>query len=67
MRFLIIIAAFLLASCTGFNIGRNTDGGKKRQFTNETLLGYTPVKHQGSSPLCWAYAMLATIETDTDG
>lgn len=64
MRFLIIIAAFLLASCTGFNIGRNTDGGKKRQFTNETLLGYTPVKHQGSSPLCWAYAMLATIETE---
>ena len=64
MRFLIIITAFLLASCTGFNIGRNTDGGKKRQFTNETLLGYTPVKHQGSSPLCWAYAMLATIETE---
>ena len=64
MRFLIIIAAFLLASCTDFNIGRNTDASKKRQFTNETLLGYTPVKHQGSSPLCWAYAMLATIETE---
>lgn len=64
MRFLIIIAAFLLASCTDFNIGRNTDVGKKRQFINETLLGYTPVKHQGSSPLCWAYAMLATIETE---
>lgn len=64
MRFLIIIAAFLLASCTYLNIGRNTDAGKKRQFINETLLGYTPVKHQGSSPLCWAYAMLATIETE---
>lgn len=64
MRFLIIIAVFLLASCTDFNIGRNTDASKKRQFTNETLLGYTPVKHQGSSPLCWAYAMLATIETE---
>lgn len=64
MRFLIIIAAFLLVSCTDFNIGRNTDAGKKRQFTNETLLGYTPVKHQGNSPLCWAYAMLATIETE---
>ena len=64
MRFLIIIAAFLLASCTDFNIGRNMDASKKRQFTNETLLGYTPVKHQGSSPLCWAYAMLATIETE---
>lgn len=64
MRFLIIIAAFLLASCTDFNIGRNMDASKKRQFTNETLLGYTPVKHQGNSPLCWAYAMLATIETE---
>ena len=64
MRFLIIIAAFLLASCTDLNIGRNTDAGNKRKFTNETLLGYTPVKHQGSSPLCWAYAMLATIETE---
>lgn len=64
MRFLIIIAAFLLASCTDFNIGRNMDASKKRQVTNETLLGYTPVKHQGSSPLCWAYAMLATIETE---
>ena len=64
MRFLIIIAACLLASCTDFNIGRNTDAGNKRKFTNETLLGYTPVKHQGSSPLCWAYAMLATIETE---
>ncbi len=64
MRFLIIIAACLLASCTDLNIGRNIDDGNKRQFTNETLLGYTPVKHQGSSPLCWAYAMLATIETE---
>ena len=64
MRFLIIIAACLLASCTDFNIGRHIDDGNKRQFTNETLLGYTPVKHQGSSPLCWAYAMLATIETE---
>ena len=25
---------------------------------------FPPVKHQGSSPLCWAYAMLATIETE---
>ena len=24
----------------------------------------TPVKNQGKSELCWAYAMLATIETE---
>ena len=32
-------------------------------FTNELLLPMTPVKDQGKSELCWAYAMLATIET----
>lgn len=33
-------------------------------FTNEVLLKTTPVKSQGKSNLCWAYAMLATIETE---
>ena len=33
-------------------------------FTNELLLPMTPVKNQGKSELCWAYAMLATIETE---
>lgn len=33
-------------------------------FTNELLLPMTPVKDQGKNELCWAYAMLATIETE---
>lgn len=33
-------------------------------FTDEVRLPYTPVKNQGRSNLCWAYAMLATIETE---
>ena len=33
-------------------------------ITVDTLLKTTPVKDQGQSDLCWAYAMLATIETD---
>ena len=33
-------------------------------FTNKVLLPMTPVKNQGDSELCWAYAMLATIETE---
>jgi bleomycin hydrolase len=39
---------------------------EKRQhtFTDELLLPMTPVKNQGKSELCWAYAMLATIETE---
>ena len=36
----------------------------RHTFTNELLLPMTPVKNQGKSELCWAYAMLATIETE---
>lgn len=34
------------------------------QFTIEVLNSYTPVKDQGKSSTCWAYAMLAAIETE---
>ena len=37
---------------------------QQHTFTNELLLPMTPVKDQGKSELCWAYAMLATIETE---
>ena len=33
-------------------------------FTDDVLLPMTPIKDQGKSELCWAYAMLATIETE---
>lgn len=33
-------------------------------FHDDILLPTTPVKDQGSSSLCWVYAMLATIETE---
>ena len=33
-------------------------------YTHELLLPMTPVKDQGDTELCWAYAMLATIETE---
>ena len=33
-------------------------------FTDELLLPMTPIKDQGKTELCWAYAMLATIETE---
>ena len=33
-------------------------------FNNDVLLPITPVKDQRNSDLCWAYAMLATIETE---
>ncbi len=34
------------------------------KMTDEVRLKTTPVKDQGHSSLCWAYAMLATIETE---
>jgi bleomycin hydrolase len=34
------------------------------QFTTEVMLPFTPVKSQGESQLCWAYAMLSAIETE---
>ena len=33
-------------------------------YTHDLLLPMTPMKDQGKSELCWAYAMLATIETE---
>ena len=38
--------------------------GSGIRFTHEHRLPTTPVKDQGHSELCWAYAMLATIETE---
>lgn len=36
-------------------------------FSTLVLLPTTPVKDQGSTPLCWLYAMAATIETEHIG
>ncbi len=57
-RFLIIM--MMVAVLTGC--------GRKRvsraDVTVDLLLPMTPVKNQGKSELCWAYAMLATMETE---
>ena len=53
----ILLSAVLLCSCR--------EGEPPREaFTIETMNKITPVKDQGRSPLCWVYAMLATIESD---
>ncbi len=53
-----VIAAVLLSGC-----GEPKTNAPAR-FTDEVRLGMTPVKDQGASSVCWAYAMLATIETE---
>ncbi|MBR1506373.1 MAG: hypothetical protein IJ614_09735 [Prevotella sp.] len=51
-----IIVALLLTGCHRQQ--------PSHTFTNEVLLPMTPVKNQGTTEFCWAYAMLATIETE---
>lgn len=53
--FLLLAAVALLVAC-----GRK----EQHQFTHDFLLPMTPVKDQGKTELCWAYAMLAAIETE---
>ena len=62
--YIIVGVTMLLAACTIPAKQQTVGNNAKHQFTNEILLGYTPVKNQGRNPLCWAYSMLATIETE---
>lgn len=65
-RYLIFLSLVLLVGC-----GRGTKQDKSqpvkyktKAMTTDVLLRTAPVKNQGHSSLCWAYAMLATIETE---
>ena len=61
---MLLAALLVLAAACQQPSGSGSTGGQTPRFTNEVLLRYTPVKDQGRSNLCWAYAMLATIETE---
>jgi len=50
-----MVVALLLTGCAN---------RPPKVFVHDVLLPMTPVKNQGKSELCWAYAMLATIETE---
>lgn len=53
-RIFLFLSVALLAACA-----RQPEG-----LTVEVLNAYTPVKSQGDTEMCWAYAMLAAIETE---
>ena len=53
------LAAILMIAC-GQSKERDQAVQPKRNFHTDVLLKHTPVKDQGNSELCWAYAMLAT-------
>ena len=50
-----MVVALLLTGCSD---------RPPKEYVHDVLLPMTPVKNQGASELCWAYAMLATIETE---
>lgn len=65
------LCAFVMLLCAA--CGNGWHGNHKSQTSkskpqspiiNDFVIKTTPVKNQGRSPLCWAYAMLATIESE---
>ena len=50
----LLLAAVLATACSR----------QPEHLTTEVLLPFTPVKNQGTSQTCWAYAMLSAIETE---
>ncbi len=60
---LIILTALVIASCG--DKSRPLSSDKKEPLPKDVqLIRHTPVKEQGNSSLCWAYSMLATIESE---
>ena len=57
----IFLSCLVLISC---GQQRSNISFPEEKFTVDLRLPTTPVKDQGSSSLCWVYAMLATLETE---
>ena len=57
----IFLTCLVLVSC---GQQRSRVNISEEKFTIDLCLPTTPVKDQGSSSLCWVYAMLATLETE---
>ncbi len=61
---LLLVAASMVVAAGLVVVRSCMHPGDNHQYTHEVLLPMTPVKNQGQSSLCWAYAMLATMETE---
>ena len=70
IRVVLYIMCVAVAAAVALCVDRGVaEGGRLADdtavvFTDEVVNGYTPVKNQGNSTLCWAYGMLAAIETE---
>lgn len=54
----LLASSLLLTGC------KRSSWQDNHRYPHEVQLPMTPVKNQGNTELCWAYAMLATIETE---
>ena len=59
----LIITALVAAGC-GYKSSPPAPGKHEGLPKDVKLISYTPIKNQGESDLCWAYGMLATIESE---
>ncbi len=62
--FLFSLLAFSIIGCRHDGSQGKTELPISASFDSLLLIGSTPVKEQGNSELCWAYAMLATMESE---
>lgn len=59
----LLITALVTTSC-GYKSSPSAPSKHEGLPKDVKLISYTPVKNQGESDLCWAYGMLATIESE---
>ena len=63
-RCLLLCAVAVVMAVSGCSDTRNDGKAGEMRFSIEVMNRFTPVKNQGRSTLCWAYAMLSAIETE---
>ncbi|MBQ9646044.1 MAG: cysteine protease [Prevotella sp.] len=56
MKWILLLLVLAFAACE--------KGSDDPAFSIDVLNSFTPVKNQGNSQTCWAYAMLSAIETE---
>ena len=62
-KILLFVCSTLVVVLACRNVNKSNEV-RHHQFKTDVMLKSTPVKNQGRSSLCWAYAMLGTIESE---
>lgn len=64
MRKILLFVCSTLVVVSACRNGHQSNEVRHHQFKTDVMLKATPVQNQGRSSLCWAYAMLGTIESE---